>query len=175
MCSFLNSMSFRFFYYRPQRSCKGYVFTHVCRSVHRGGWCYPACIAGGIPACLAAGGLSAPGGACSGGGLLWGVPCSWGVPARGGVCSWEVACSGGVWRPPPPHESRRLLLRTVRILLECIVVISSLHSTDMLLGNWLFLTIWDMRRKYFRGEFVKLCLLFTFTGTLLYWHDGMKG
>ena len=24
-------------YYRPQRSCEGYVFTRVCHSVHRGG------------------------------------------------------------------------------------------------------------------------------------------
>ena len=35
--------------------CKGYVFTHVCHSVHIGGGGIPACIAGGIPACLAAG------------------------------------------------------------------------------------------------------------------------
>ena len=33
---------------------QGYVFTHVCDSVHRGGG-IPACIAGSIPACLAAG------------------------------------------------------------------------------------------------------------------------
>ena len=63
------------------------------------GGAIPACIAGGIPACLAAGG-SAPGG---------GV-CSRGVPAPGGGCV-------------DPPESRRLLLRTVRILLECILVV----------------------------------------------------
>ena len=34
--------------------CEGYVFTHVCHSVHIGGGGIPACIAGGIPACLAA-------------------------------------------------------------------------------------------------------------------------
>ena len=67
-------------YYRPQRSCEGYVFTRVCHSVHGRGGGIPACIAGGIPACLAA---------------------------------------GGVETPP---RSRRLLLRTVRILLECILV-----------------------------------------------------
>ena len=53
-----------------------------------------------------------------------------GVPApglRGGLgggdgdtCSRGGACSGGVFTSPP--ESRRLLLRTVRILLECILV-----------------------------------------------------
>ena len=53
----------------------------------------PACIAGGIPACLAEGGC-----------LLQGV------------------CSRGMWRPPAP-ESRRLLLRMVRILLECILIL----------------------------------------------------
>ena len=93
----------------------------------------PECIAGGIPACLAAGRVPA---------LGWGVPAAGGrVPALGGVCSrgggvpapWGVpasgryllpggdACSrGDVWRPLP--ESRRLLLRTLRILLECILV-----------------------------------------------------
>ena len=54
-----------------------------------------------IPACLAAGGCLVPGGACS-----------QGVPVLG-------VRSQGVWRPP---RSRRLLLRTVRILLECILV-----------------------------------------------------
>ena len=70
--------------------------------------------------------------------------CSWGTPAPGGAfsrgwCSGEVcSCGGaysgggcllpaGVWRPPfppptPPPKSRLLLLRTVRILLECILV-----------------------------------------------------
>ena len=58
---------------------QGNIFTTVCHSVHGGeGRCIPACIAGGIPACLAEGGLSqhalqegvvpAAGGLCSGGG-----------------------------------------------------------------------------------------------------------
>ena len=51
------------------------------------------------------------GGACSGGCLLGG-----GVPARGGV----------VVETPP--GSRRPLLRTVRILLECILVRNSTSS-----------------------------------------------
>ena len=72
----------------------------------------PACIVGGIPACLAAGGVCYPS-----------MPCSRGVPAPGGVCFRGGACSRGVcvWRPHPPR-SRRRLLRTVRILLECILV-----------------------------------------------------
>ena len=63
------------------------MFLHVSvsHSVHRGGGAIQACIAGGIPVCLA-------GGALGGGG------------------------------DPPPSESRQLLLRTVRILLECILV-----------------------------------------------------
>ena len=89
-------------FYLPQRSCEGYVFTRVCHSVYRGvvsqhalqqGVCaIPACIAGGIPACLA-----------TWGGCYLSMPCSRGSAPRGGVCS-------------------RLLLRMVRILLECILV-----------------------------------------------------
>ena len=48
------------------------------------------------------------------GGLLWGVP----APGRGGV---EPAL-GGWGVETPSATSRRLLLRTVRILLECILV-----------------------------------------------------
>ena len=58
-------------YYRPQRSCEGYVFTGMC---------------------LSTGGLSAPrGGGC----LLWGGACSRGVPTPRGVCLGGV-CLGGV-------------------------------------------------------------------------------
>ena len=66
-------------YYRPQRSCEGYVFTRVCNSVHGGGVAIPACIAGGIPACLAAG-----------------------LQGRGGgvACSGRYLLRAGVWRPP---------------------------------------------------------------------------
>ena len=59
-------------------------------------------------------GVSAPrGGVCSGGCLLSGGVCSRGS-APGGVCT----------EAGPPWE-RRLLLRTVRILLECILVWSA--------------------------------------------------
>ena len=78
------------------------VFTaRRCVSVHRGG-----CLVGGVPA--------PRGSACSGG-----LPAPGDVPALGG-CAW----SGGAWfggclvETPPG----RLRLRTVRILLECILV-----------------------------------------------------
>ena len=86
----------------------------------------PACIAGSIPACLAVGGLCYPRMPMQKGGcLLPGGACSrqGRVPAPGGACSRGVCsggvCSGGVETPP---QSRRLLLRTIRILLECILV-----------------------------------------------------
>ena len=106
---------------------QGNIFTPVCHSVHRGG--IPACIAGSIPTCLAAGGRCAiP--ACIGewGVLLLGVPGpgdarSGGVCSRG-VCTWGACFQGGAWWRPPP---RRLLLRAVRILLECILVCTIFH------------------------------------------------
>ena len=68
-------------------------------------------------------------GGCRVGGLLRGVsvPRGWGVPAPGGVSGPAGACfrgwmgvwsGGGAWWRPPG----RLLLRAVRILLECILV-----------------------------------------------------
>ena len=78
------------------------IFTPVCHSVHRGGGAIPAYIAGGIPACLA-------------GGLLCRGVCCGGVPGSGGV----YLLPGGVWWRPPG----RLLLRAVRILLECMLVL----------------------------------------------------
>ena len=64
------------------------------------------------------GGSGPRGGACSGWGLLRGC-----VPALGGG-----ACSGGGRGDPP--ESRLLLLRTVHILLECILVILLLARSE---------------------------------------------
>ena len=114
-----------------------------CVSVHRGGG-IPACLAGGIPACLAAGlqggvlsqhvlqvvsqhdlqhvsrggvpglGVSAPGGSGLGG-LVWG-----GVCLVRGVCSWGLVSQHALRQTP---RERRLLLRTVRIPLECILVL----------------------------------------------------
>ena len=92
-----------------------------CLSVHGGGGGIPARLAGGIPACIAAGlqgGVCSQGGAWSrgvysGGCLVWGV-CSWGVCSQGEV--GIPACTEA-----DPLE-RRLLLRTVRIPLECVLV-----------------------------------------------------
>ena len=103
-----------------------------CLSVHGGGG-IPACLAGGIPACLAAGlggaipaclatglwggvwsGGLLPGGAWSGGGLLLGEGGT-GIPA----------CT-----ETDPRE-RRLLLRTVRVPLECILFSSVSFSLGL--------------------------------------------
>ena len=86
------------------------MFLQVC-VCPKGGRRIPACLAGGIPACLSTGlqGVPAPGGACSGGACSQG-----GVPAPRGYLP-----PGGGETPP---TSRRLLLQTVRILLECILV-----------------------------------------------------
>ena len=116
---------------RANDVCEGYVFTGVCHSVHGEGGGIPACLAGlwgrgGIPACLA--GLQA-----HTQGRSWGVwPGGSPGPHPGG--SWGV-WPEGVSRPTPggspacteadiPHPSRRLLLRAVRILLECILVVN---------------------------------------------------
>ena len=103
---------------------QSYVFTRVCDSVHGGGGAIPACIAGGIPSCLAAG---LQGCAC-----YPSMPCSR-FPGAGrllggggllrGVCCWGVAW----WRPPPG----RLLLRAVRILLECILIIKKIPKLSV--------------------------------------------
>ena len=66
------------------------------------------------------GGVPGPGGVCSqGGAWSWGV-CPGGMPGPWGGLLWGVgipACT----EADPPGE-RQLLLRTVRILLECILV-----------------------------------------------------
>ena len=58
-------------YYRPQRSCEGYVFTRVCHSVHRGLVSQHALQVVSQYA-LQQGGLLPRGCACSRGGLLGG-------------------------------------------------------------------------------------------------------
>ena len=105
------------------------MFLHLSVILFGGGVCYPSMHCRWYPS------MPCSRGACSGGCLLRGVPasggaCFGGVPAPGGcllgrVCSLKGACWGGgcllrgMWRPP---DSRRLLLRTVRIPLECILV-----------------------------------------------------
>ena len=109
--------------YRPQRSCEGYVFTgRVCLSTG-GGVSAPE----GMSTCEG----SAPGGdVCSRGGGVWsgeGV-CLGGGSGRGvGI----PACT----KADPPHPwERRLLLRTVRILLECILVL--MKSIFRVCSHW---------------------------------------
>ena len=79
-------------HYRPHRSCEGYVFTGVCLSMG-GAWSWGGSAPRGVPG---PGGVSGPGGL---------------VP-RGG--------SQDALRQTP--QERWLLLRMVRILLECILV-----------------------------------------------------
>ena len=113
-------------FYRPQRSCKGYVFTGVCLSTGGGGWCLLP--GGGAPGR----GVPAPRGPHPGGCLVWEVPAPGGVPGQGGA--WSGGClvrgvpARGVWWRTPP--SRRLLWRTVRILLECILVKWNVQSVE---------------------------------------------
>ena len=123
------------------------IFSEACvkNSIHGGGGGgIPACIAGGIPACLAAiqgvvshhalqvsrptpkgevegsglGGISRP----TSRGKLRGLACGGGVSRptlRGGLQAHTQGVSQHALRRVPP--SRRLLLRAVRILLECIL------------------------------------------------------
>ena len=103
-------------FYRPQRSCEGYVFTGVCLSTGRGvvsqhalqvisqhalqqvsrevrGGGIPACLAGGIPACLAAGLRGGGGG---------GIPACLAAGLRGGGGGGIPAClAAGLWGGVP--------------------------------------------------------------------------
>ena len=90
---------------RPQRSCEGYVFTPVYRSVH-GGVCLSACWDTSPPTHKEQA-----------------TPWEYALPPPGAGTSPPGS------RPPPTplrsrSPSRRLLLRTARILLECILVAS---------------------------------------------------
>ena len=94
---------------------QGNIFRSVCQEFCPGGgrvcsWGVSA--RGGV----CSRGVSAPGEVCS-----WGV-CSWGG-LLGGLCSW-----GGAGGDPPG----RPLLRAVRILLECILV---LFENDFRVAN----------------------------------------
>ena len=86
---------------------QGYVFTCIYDSVHRG-----------VPG---PGGYLVPedGTWFHGGCLVPGVSAPGGVPAPWGACSQRGACSQGVPDGDPPLQ---LLLRAVRILLECVLV-----------------------------------------------------
>ena len=110
-------------FYRPQRSCEGYAFTPVLSVILFTG--------GGLPQCMLGyhtppeqappnPGPDPPPGP--------GTPPGPGSPQDHAPPTWDQAPSSpprtrhphGTRHPPPPR--RRLLLRTVRILLECILV-----------------------------------------------------
>ena len=113
------------------------IFSEACvkNSVHGGVSALGGVCSGGVSA---PGGMSAPGGVCS-----QGYVCSGGVSAPGGCLLWGVSALGGCllpggcllsapggcllpgvwWRHAP-----RILLRAVRILLECILVINVFHA-----------------------------------------------
>ena len=93
------------------------VSQHALQQVS-GGWC-------GIPACLAGGACSRGECSCSQGGA-W----SGGVPALGGAHSGGVSTTT---TGDPSPASRRLLWRTVRILLECILVHCAVASNQTLI------------------------------------------
>ena len=135
-------------FYRPQRSCEGYVFTGVCLSTGRGVVSQHALqvvsqhalqqVSRGVGVVVSQHVLQvvsqhALQQVSRGVGVVvsqhvlqvvsqhalqqvsGGVPAPRGVPAPGG-CLLRGGCGGD------PPGSRRLLLRTVRILLECILV-----------------------------------------------------
>ena len=89
---------------------QGNIFRSVCQEFCPQGGAIPACIAGGISACLAVGGAIpaclAAGGAWSGGcllpgGLLPGVTWAGGCALGGGVWSGGVPGPGGAWWRSP--------------------------------------------------------------------------
>ena len=110
-------------YYRPQRSWGKVVYLWFCSQ-------------GGVPGPR---GCLVPGGAWSGG--VWSR--GWLVPggawSQGGAWSGSLVPGGclvrGVWRTSHPHPPRWLLLRAVRILLECILVVSN-ETRDKLRFSW---------------------------------------
>ena len=101
--------------YHPQRSCEGYVFTPVCHSVHRGEYLgrYPP--GPGTPPGRYTPRVGTP-------------PGTRYTPRQVDPPRTPVHPPAGtppldqVHPPEQVHPSRRLLLRTVRILLECILV-----------------------------------------------------
>ena len=106
----------------------GRWYTSMPCSRSRGGCAIPACIAGGIPACLATG-LQGGGGSAPRGCLVWGSL----LPGGGSAprwCAWSRGLvSQHALRQTP--QKRRLLLRTVRIPLECILVYHSKYSVTV--------------------------------------------
>ena len=119
--------------YHPQRSCKGYVFTRVCHSVHRG---RGSTCAGTSPQTRYTPNppdqVHPPRPGTPPRQVHHPIPYQVhppapGTPPRPGTHTppgpgTYPAGSGTPPGPGTPPPSRRLLLRTVRILLECILV-----------------------------------------------------
>ena len=107
------------FYYHPQRSCEGYVFTGVSLSTRGGGW-YPSMPCRWYPSmpCSRSPGV----GVVSQHALQ--VVCQHALQQvpKGCLLGGGVPAPGRGYVEETPPASRQLLLRTVRILLECILV-----------------------------------------------------
>ena len=95
----------------PSMPCRWYPSIPCSRSLGGGGVCYPSMPCRWYPSMLF---NRSPVGAAPGG-LLWGGG-GVGLLPGGLLQGWGGACSRG------DGDDRRLLLRTVRILLECILV-----------------------------------------------------
>ena len=124
-------------FYRPQRSCEGYVFTPVWLSAGGGG--------GGLPQCMLG---------------YHHHPLLEQAPPREQAPPWS--------RHPPRADTppgRWLLLRTVRILLECILVNIVLFNLRYLAGNCTFLY-----KKYFSKIY-----LHQYSESHFYWIAGPFG
>ena len=120
-------LSYRFFctniFAARKRSLgQGNIFAPVCHAVHRGGCLVPGGSAPGgvpVPRGLLLGDAWSRGGSTPGGGA-----CSQGVPGLGDLLPGGVPGPGGrgLLRGCLVETPRRVLLRAVRILLECIPV-----------------------------------------------------
>ena len=153
------------YFYRPQRSWGKVIFSQASVILLRGRGCAcSGCLRREGGGCLL-GRVSAPGGVCSGGGVsalggrvsapgrclvlggVWswgsglGGVCSpggclvpWGVWSQGGLLSRGVCSPEGVCLVETPPG--RLLLRAVRILLECIPVTYCKHCTFRSVENY---------------------------------------
>ena len=105
-------------FYRPQRSCEGYVFTPVCLSTERGDVFLSACWDTILPGAGNPPDQTRP-------------PRNRNPPGTRPAPPQQTQSGPDQTRPPgsspPPQDqtrppSRQLLVRTVRILLECILV-----------------------------------------------------
>ena len=129
------------------------MFLQVC-VCPQGGAAIPACIADGIPACLAGFQAQTQGGSLGGSG--WGSPGPYPRGSRGesGPGPWPRGKLRGIWSRPTPKGDVEgdlaggcLLLRAVCILLECILVFRwfkfTLKPPYSIAHDKLRLALWD--------------------------------